>query len=80
MNAIIKNIIAYVHQPQFIKTLGCIVFIMVAMLPSLHAQVSDPSIVDPDAVPIDGGISLLVAAGVGYGAKKMKEKRKQAAK
>lgn len=25
---------------------------------------------DPDA-PIDGGISLLIAAGVGYGAKKM---------
>jgi hypothetical protein len=26
--------------------------------------------------PIDGGLSLLVAAGVGYGAKKLKEKRK----
>ena len=31
---------------------------------------------DPDTVPIDGGLSLLVAAGVGYGAKKLKEKRK----
>lgn len=30
---------------------------------------------DPDSAPIDGGLSLLVAAGVGYGAKKMKEKR-----
>jgi len=30
---------------------------------------------DPDSAPIDGGISLLVAAGVGYGAKKMKESR-----
>ncbi len=29
---------------------------------------------NPDA-PIDGGLSLLVAAGVGYGAKKLKEKR-----
>ncbi len=29
---------------------------------------------DP-AVPIDGGLSLLVAAGVGYGAKKMKERK-----
>ena len=28
---------------------------------------------DVDDVPIDGGISLLVAAGVGYGIKKMKE-------
>ncbi len=28
-------------------------------------------------VPVDGGLSLLVAAGVGYGAKKLREKRKQ---
>ncbi len=26
-------------------------------------------------VPVDGGLSLLVAAGVGYGAKKIKQKR-----
>jgi len=31
---------------------------------------------DPDAVPIDGGLSLLMAAGVGYGAKKLQSKRK----
>ncbi|MFC4230437.1 PID-CTERM protein-sorting domain-containing protein [Parasediminibacterium paludis] len=29
---------------------------------------------DPDA-PIDGGLSLLVMAGAGYGIKKLKEKR-----
>jgi hypothetical protein len=28
-------------------------------------------------VPIDGGLSLLVAAGVGYGIKKVKERRKK---
>ena len=28
-------------------------------------------------VPIDGGLSLLVAAGVGYGVKKVKERRKK---
>jgi hypothetical protein len=38
------------------------------------AQITDPGI-DPD-VPIDGGLSLLVAAGVGYGTKKLREKRK----
>ncbi len=32
---------------------------------------------DPDSVPIDGGLSLLVAASVGYGAKKLKEKRQK---
>lgn len=30
-----------------------------------------------DDVPIDGGLSLLVAAGVGYGIKKMRNTRKQ---
>ena len=31
---------------------------------------------DPDA-PIDGGVSLLVAAGIGYGIKKVKDNRKK---
>ncbi len=31
---------------------------------------------DPD-VPIDGGLSLLLAAGVGYGAKKVHDARKK---
>ncbi|HWB26688.1 MAG TPA: hypothetical protein VG738_14935, partial [Chitinophagaceae bacterium] len=31
---------------------------------------------DPGA-PIDGGISLLVAAGIGYGAKKARDARKK---
>jgi hypothetical protein len=39
------------------------------------AQLGDPGD-DPDA-PIDGGVSLLVAAGIGYGAKKVYEARKK---
>ena len=31
---------------------------------------------DPDA-PIDGGVSVLIVAGVGYGIKKAKENRKK---
>lgn len=32
---------------------------------------------DPDTpVPVDGGVSLLVAAGVGYGVKKWRDKRR----
>jgi len=31
---------------------------------------------DPDA-PLDGGTGILIAAGVGYGIKKMKEARKK---
>ena len=39
----------------------------------LHAQ---PDFVDDvvDDVPVDGGLSLLVAAGIGYSARKMKKR------
>ncbi|MBU3663502.1 MAG: hypothetical protein FGM41_09940 [Bacteroidetes bacterium] len=30
---------------------------------------------DTDDVPVDGGISLLMAAGIGYGIKRIKDKR-----
>lgn len=30
-----------------------------------------------DQVPVDGGLSLLVAAGVGYGVKKLKDAKKK---
>lgn len=44
---------------------------------SLKAQ-PDPG-ADPD-VPIDGGVSLLIAAGVAYGAKKAYDKGKMTRK
>jgi len=31
----------------------------------------------PPSAPIDGGLSLLIAAGAGYGVKRLSEKRKQ---
>jgi hypothetical protein len=54
-----------------------VLFIAVPTL--LHAQdgVPDPG-GDPD-VPIDGGLSLLLAAGVGYVAKKGYDARKKKA-
>ena len=59
-----------------IKTITTLCFIAALILPSLtHAQpVFDDDVND---VPIDGGLSLLIAAGVGYGAKKMRNKKKQ---
>jgi hypothetical protein len=61
------------------KVCYSIVLILVAfMLPTfLHAQggVPDPG-GDPD-VPIDGGLSILLAAGVGYVAKKGYDSRKR---
>jgi len=46
---------------------------IICCLPSLlHAQ--GPGFGDDtDDVPIDGGLSLLVAAGLGYGAKRIKD-------
>lgn len=56
------------------------VMFIIMILPILaSAQVDDPydtnGGLDPDGAPLDGGLSLLVAAGVGYGAKKMKERK-----
>ena len=48
-------------------------------LPSVLAQLPDPG-GDPDEIPIDGGLSLLIAAGVAYGAKKAYDKRKKGPK
>ena len=52
-------------------------FILGASLMICGTAMAQPDIdADPDA-PIDGGVSLLVAAGVGYGAKKIHEARKK---
>jgi hypothetical protein len=79
MKTILKSVISDIQQPKFFKSVCCIIFIMVIMLPSIHAQgPSDLGGEPGEAVPIDGGLSLLVAAGVGYGAKKMKDRRQNA--
>lgn len=50
---------------------------------ALHAQLPDPgggyTGGDPDQtpVPFDGGLSLVIAAGVGFGVKKAYQARKQ---
>jgi len=47
---------------------------------SLMAQVGDPPPFDPtvnDLVPLDGGLTILLAAGVAYGAKKARDFRRK---
>jgi len=51
-------------------------FLIYCMPLVLHAQLEGPGD-DPDA-PIDGGISILLAAGIGYGVKKGYEKKQKA--
>lgn len=63
---------------RFWKTLviSGLLLTVLNLVPELcSAQIGDPG-EDPDA-PIDGGVTLLVAAGVGYGIKKVKDSRRK---
>ncbi len=57
-----------------IRTIAMLCFLAALIIPSLsHAQpVFDDDVND---VPVDGGLSLLIAAGVGYGAKKLRDRK-----
>jgi hypothetical protein len=62
------------------NTKAIIALLLTLVFPILtFAQLGDPGggSGDPD-VPIDGGLSLLVAAGVGYGAKQLRKKKTKA--
>jgi hypothetical protein len=57
--------------------LKTVVLVLLLSSISVAAFADDPGLPggnDPD-VPIDGGLSLLIAAGVGYGAKKLRTKK-----
>lgn len=60
---------------QFMKnilSIRTLVLVIIILLPTIIlAQPNNPTESDT-AAPIDGGLSLLVAAGVGYGAKKVR--------
>ena len=56
-----------------IPLIATLMMIAVTILP-FFAMAQDPG-GGPDA-PIDGGLSLLLAAGVGYGVKKYRDKKK----
>ncbi len=59
-----------------LSTIELLILIALFLVPSLlHAQPGFGD--DVDDVPIDGGLSLLVAAGVGYGIKKVKAHKKK---
>jgi hypothetical protein len=51
-----------------------IILVLLFILPTLvHAQPGFGD--DVDDVPVDGGLSLLLAAGVGYGARKLSKQK-----
>ncbi len=72
-----KKLITTINNPQTIKASLLIVFILTV---NIFPAMAEPDPFDgPDLndVPLDGGLSILLAAGVGYGAKKIKEKRQK---
>ena len=53
-----------------------LIFLLVVIILFPCIAEAQPSFTDDVSdVPIDGGLSLLVAAGVGYGAKKIQQRR-----
>jgi len=64
-------------QAHKICSIATLLFILILIMPTLlHAQ-PDNTPGDPDSVPVDGGLTLLAAAGIGYGVKKIRDKRKK---
>lgn len=71
-----KKIVNHILPSQTLKTFYCMFILLAVIGITSHAQPPDVG-GDVDGVPIDGGLSLLVAAGVGYGMKKVKEKKQK---
>ena len=61
----------------FSRLLGFSLMMVATILPYLAMAQPNPGD-NPDA-PIDGGLTILLAAGVGYGVKKYREGRKNRA-
>lgn len=60
---------------KFLKTV--VVVILFCIPGYVLAQDDFPPDVNDNDVPFDGGVSLLVAAGIGYGLKKVYDKKKE---
>lgn len=60
-----------INKNKLIITIAIFLVLFIPILASAQPVFDD----DVNDVPIDGGLSLLVAAGVGYGAKKLKRKK-----
>jgi hypothetical protein len=70
-----KSVLLNKFLPSLILLLGATV-VAVAQGSGGPAPGTPP--VDPTAVPIDGGVSLLLAGGVAYGLKHLRNRRRKA--
>lgn len=69
-----KRILKYIFFPQIIKSFFLLIITMFICTVVIYADTPDNN-PDPDA-PIDGGLSLVIAAGVGLGIKRLKDNEK----
>ncbi|MCZ2222369.1 MAG: hypothetical protein LC122_01890 [Chitinophagales bacterium] len=60
-------------KSKLFKLIGIMSVLMILSLPVKAQDDFDPP---EDDIPVDGGITLLLAAGVGYGAKKLRDNKK----
>jgi hypothetical protein len=62
------------HNQKIIRVLSILLMVMTMNLSNALASTDpdDPSLNDPADIPVDGGISLLLAAGAVYGARRLK--------
>ena len=64
-----------------VKKLSIVIIACFIMLPGIvFAQGGFDDDVTDNPVPFDGGVTLLLAAGLGYGIKKVREQRQAAQK
>ncbi len=60
-------------KSKLYKIISIMSVIMILSLPVKAQDDFDPP---EDDIPVDGGLTLLLAAGVGYGAKKLRDNKK----
>ena len=60
---------------KFLLTLGVITLFAASAAFAVDPPPIDPT--SPDPVPVDGGASLLLAAGTSYGLKKLRNRKKK---
>lgn len=77
MKKILCNLIN--NNPFLIKQTIKSVFIILMVLLFTNLLKAQPPVFpgDPEAAPVDGGLSLLIVSGIGYGAGKIRAKRKR---
>lgn len=61
-------------KTKFLRVIGVLTITMFIAMPVMAQDDFDEPEND---IPIDGGITLLLAAGAGYGAKKLRDNRKK---